>query len=174
MLSHHGQIRTQFKISCMWIKLLTPSNFIAIYALCKSASWRMGHMICSTSYLLQYLVRILALGSIQLMFLELNSKWETNAVLQRDWEYACCFDYYISGWHLDIANTQFLVTIESLETHKTKCNSTMKGTVTYKINMTVQLWWDVIGPIIIMISTEINWFCTRLTAVLRQQLLFLV
>lgn len=50
----------------------------------------------------------------------------------------------------------------------------MKGTVTYKINMTVQLCWDVIGPIIIMISTEINWFCTRLTAVLRQQLLFLV
>lgn len=40
-----------------------------------------------------------------------------------------------------------LVTIESLETCKTKYNSTVKATVTYKINMIVQLFWNVIEPI---------------------------
>lgn len=41
-----------------------------------------------------------------------------------------------------------LVTIEPLETHKTKCNSTMKATVTYKINMILWLCWNVIEPIV--------------------------
>lgn len=41
-------------------------------------------MICSTSYSLQYFARILKLASIQLMFLELSSKGEIKAVLQRD------------------------------------------------------------------------------------------
>lgn len=42
-----------------------------------------------------------------------------------------------------------LVTIESLEASKTKYNSTVKATVTCKINMIVQLCWNIIEPIIV-------------------------
>lgn len=42
-----------------------------------------------------------------------------------------------------------LVTIESLEASKTKYNSTVKTTVTCKINMIVQLCWNIIEPIIV-------------------------
>lgn len=66
----------------------------------------------------------------------------------------------------------FLVTIESSETYKTKCNSTIRAIVAHKINI-VQPCWNIIEPIIVMTSTEINWFYTRSTAVPRQQLLFL-
>lgn len=50
-----------------------------------------------------------------------------------------------------------LVTIDSLEACKTKCNSTVKVTMTCKINMIVQLCWNIIEPIIIT-TKQINWF----------------
>lgn len=42
-----------------------------------------------------------------------------------------------------------LVTTEPLEACKTKCSSAMKATVTCKINMIVQLCWNITEPIIV-------------------------